>query len=113
MMPDTTPKPKKRKPAPQSQLSHDERFWALYKAAFLGLHAQFERPDEFANARFEDGAAELKRSKDIARRAWNSAIYGCAMFEDDERTIERFNETVEAVAKREEEEEGELDKEMP
>ena len=48
---------------------------------------------------------ELERSKDLARRAWNSAIYACAMFEDDETAIKKFNDTVKKVAAQEEKEE--------
>ena len=35
------------------------------------------------------------------------------MFESDDAVIEEFNEQVEAAARQEEEEEAELDKEMP
>jgi hypothetical protein len=37
-------------------------------------------------------------SPDLARRAWNSAVYGCAQFEDDEKALDRFNDAVTAAA---------------
>ena len=76
------------------------------------MHSQFERPNEFGEARFEGGKAELERSQDFARRAWNSAIYACAMFEDDERAIREFNEAVEVEAKKEEEEVDEFNEKL-
>ena len=93
-------------------MSHDERFWELYKVAFQGLHAQFERPAVLeGSAIFDGGMQELERSKHFARRAWNSAIYACAMFEDDEATIKKFNEVMRKVGKKEEAEEAKYENE--
>ena len=92
------PKQKKRKSGPEPpSLSHEERFYDLFKLAWLGLHTQFERKDGYGGVLFAGGKAELERSQDIARRAWNSAIYGCAMFENDEGAIKKFNDTVKKV----------------
>ena len=95
----------------EPELSHEQRFWELYKAAFQGLHAQFERPwGEFDAALFDGGAEELQRSKAIARRAWSSAVYATAMFEDNDAVIRQFNRTVRAISKKEEKEsQAELD----
>jgi hypothetical protein len=92
-LPVATSKPKKRKSGPEPpSLSHEERFFSIFKSALPGLCAQFEQ-----NNRYDSGKAELDRCQQIVRRAWNLAVYGTAMFEDDERAIQKFNDTVKKV----------------
>ena len=100
-------KPRKRKPEPELPMSHDERFWRLYLAAFQGLHVQFELHNKGGfKYHFSEGMEELERSSHLARRAWNSARYACAMFEDDEKAIKAFNRSVQKLADKEAAEEA-------
>jgi hypothetical protein len=96
--PPATSKPKKQRKKPESfHMSHEERFYDLFKLAWLGLHSQFEQPYtnsfEGIGHHYDGGKEELKRSKHLAIRAWNSAVYGCQQFEKDEE-VEEFNDTV-------------------
>ena len=82
----------------------------MYKLAFASLHSQFEQQDpDNGYTRFSGGAEELERSKDLAQRAWNSACYACALFEEDEEAISQFNAEVEATAAEDEDEEEEVE----
>ena len=88
-------------------------FEELFKCALHGLCAQFEdQSTDNLYPRFFDGAAELERSQQIVRRAWNLARFAEAMFKDDEATIEAFHKELDAAARQEEEEREKLYKEL-
>ena len=86
-------KKQKHKPA-SPPLTHEERFYDLFKLAWFGLHTQFEQTLPDGSVFHSGGKAEIDRSRQLAIRAWNSACFGCEMFQD--KTIDEFNSSVKA-----------------
>jgi hypothetical protein len=91
----TQPKTSKTAATQSTPLTRDERFWTLFQLAYGALHSQFEQlhPDGFLM--HTEGQAEFERSRTIGRRAWNSAVFGCQLFEEQE-TAQTFNSKVTA-----------------
>ena len=87
--------------APQSAgatLSREERFFELFKCAFTGLHAQFDRMlwcDNYGDVHIDwnalDASHSPARSKRLAKIALNSARAALELLEQEE-TVNTFNE---------------------
>ena len=72
----------RRRPGPQSPPSHDELFLELYKSALQGCCSQYEMNVQPGHKPYyTEGDGELQRARQLARRAWNTAAYGCQLFE--------------------------------
>ena len=93
----------RRRPGPQPAApTRAELFREAFMAALTGLCAQYEQR-MLPNGKpcFSEGQSELHRAKQICRRAWNTACYAVAMFEetatttaDEEAEIDQFNASI-------------------
>ena len=63
----------------------------LYKAALTGVMSQFETGLPYHKPFNTEGVAELERARKLTRRAWNSAIFAAALFEES-ATCDTFDE---------------------
>ena len=74
----------RRRPGPQPPVpSHNQLLLELYKAALTGVMTQFETGLPYHKPYNIEGVAELARARTLTRRAWNSAIFAVALFEED------------------------------